>query len=326
MVAASSRWVLLAAGLLLAPVAHATAQRTFVHSAPVGDDANTAFNCSLSKPCRSFSAALGLTLAGGEIVVLDSAGYGPVTITQAVTIVAPAGVYAGITVPASGTGVKVQAGATDTVTLRGLTITTASNQTLGIAFTSGKSLLIDRAVISGFGKGVAQYGAGNLTVRDSAISEGVTGIFIATNLGTGGLAEFTVDRCNIRNMSGQGISAEEGAIGYVRDTRLAQFHDPGIGGGYYGVAIGVYALVVAGAATAVTLDGALMSTNDKGVYVDSFNGRTATVRVVRSVASGNGMGFQVEPTSVGASFRSLNNSLDDGNTTPSSPRTTLTPY
>ncbi len=175
--ASSARWVILAAGVLVAAVAQAAAQRTFVHSAPVGDDANTAFNCSSSKPCRSFSAALGITLPGGEIVALDSAGYGPVTISQAVTIVAPAGVYAGITVPASGTGVKVQAGATDTVTLRGLTITTASNQTLGIVFTSGKSLLIDRAVISGFGKGVAQFGAGNLTVRDSAISEGVTGIY-----------------------------------------------------------------------------------------------------------------------------------------------------
>jgi len=326
MVAASARWVLLAAGLLLAPVAHATAQRTFVHSAPVGDDANTAFNCSLSKPCRSFSAALGLTLAGGEIVVLDSAGYGPVTITQAVTIVAPAGVYAGITVPASGTGVKVQAGATDTVTLRGLTITTASSQTLGIVFTSGKSLLIDRAVISGFGKGVAQFGAGNLTVRDSAISEGVTGIYVATYLGTGGLAEFTVDRCTIHHMSGQGISAEDVATGYVRDTRFAQIHDSGIGGSYYGVAIGVYAVAVSGAATAVTLDGVLMSTNDKGVYVDSFGGRTATVRVGRSVVTGNGLGFLVEPASDGASFRSLNNSVDDGNTAPSSPRTTLTAY
>ena len=33
-----------------------------------------------------------------QVIVLDSAGYGPVTITQAVSIIAPAGVYAGVSV------------------------------------------------------------------------------------------------------------------------------------------------------------------------------------------------------------------------------------
>jgi hypothetical protein len=55
-------------------------QRTFVAS--FGLTANAAFNCSLAKPCRAFNEALGVTSADGEVVVLDSAGYGPVTITQ----------------------------------------------------------------------------------------------------------------------------------------------------------------------------------------------------------------------------------------------------
>jgi hypothetical protein len=59
--------------------------------AAYGAAANTAFNCSIAKPCRSFSDAIGVTSAQGEVVVFDSAGYGPVTITQSVSIIAPTG-------------------------------------------------------------------------------------------------------------------------------------------------------------------------------------------------------------------------------------------
>lgn len=52
----------------------AASQRTFVASN--GSEANA---CSLVAPCRSFTRALTQTSPKGEIVVLDSAGYGPVT-------------------------------------------------------------------------------------------------------------------------------------------------------------------------------------------------------------------------------------------------------
>jgi len=98
--------------------AGASAQRTFVASH--GASTNTAFNCSIVKPCRAFSEALDLTSAGGEVIVLDSAGYGPVTITQSVSLIAPAGVYAGITV-FSGDGITINAPG-GIVVLRGLSI------------------------------------------------------------------------------------------------------------------------------------------------------------------------------------------------------------
>jgi hypothetical protein len=61
---------------------NAAAQRTFVAS--TGSPTNTAFNCSIAKPCRAFIEAIGVTNPGGEVVVLDSAGYGAVTITKSV--------------------------------------------------------------------------------------------------------------------------------------------------------------------------------------------------------------------------------------------------
>ena len=104
-----------ALSLFAATGAATTAKRTFVAS--TGNDANP---CSLTAPCRDFARAIMQTSIGGEVIVLDSAGYGAVTVTKSVSIIAPPGIYAGISV-FSGDGVTVNApGAT--VVLRGLSI------------------------------------------------------------------------------------------------------------------------------------------------------------------------------------------------------------
>jgi len=135
-------------GLFSATLAHAAVQRTFVAS--TGADANTTFNCSIAKPCRGFAAAIGVTAAGGEVVVLDSAGYGPVTIDKSVSIIAPPGVYAGVTV-FSGNGITVNApGAT--VALRGLSII-GQGGTIGVDYSGvnspGGALLVENCEIRG---------------------------------------------------------------------------------------------------------------------------------------------------------------------------------
>src|SRR5215831_4846127 len=67
--------------LILASGASAQVQRTFVSGG--GSDSNP---CSRTAPCRTFGQALSQTSSGGEVVALDSAGYGPFSITQAVSI------------------------------------------------------------------------------------------------------------------------------------------------------------------------------------------------------------------------------------------------
>src|SRR5919108_688209 len=114
----------------------ALAQRTFV-SAETGNDANP---CTRTAPCRNFAAAIAQTAAGGEVVALDSGGYGPVTIGSAISLVAPTGVYAGITA-FSGNAVTVSAGSSDVVTLRGLTLNGLGGST-GIAFDTGGTLYV----------------------------------------------------------------------------------------------------------------------------------------------------------------------------------------
>src|SRR5262249_6314859 len=111
----------IAVSLVVLSSAFAQSGRTFV-SAGTGSDLNA---CSRSAPCRSFTAALAVTNAGGEVIALDSGGYGPFTVSKAVSITSPGGVYAGLTVP-SGTGVTINAGASDVVRLSGLTIVCAA--------------------------------------------------------------------------------------------------------------------------------------------------------------------------------------------------------
>ena len=159
--------ILFALVVLASADASAIAQRTFVASHGVA--ANTAFNCSIAKPCRAFSEAMSVTSANGEVIVLDSAGYGPVAITQSVSIIAPAGVYAGITV-FSGDGITINTPGV-TVLLHGLTIT-GQGGAVGINVSQPSAVQIENCVISGMASvGLFYGGGGALRVKDSIIRD-----------------------------------------------------------------------------------------------------------------------------------------------------------
>jgi hypothetical protein len=134
------------------PVALAASQRTFVHSPPFGADANTASNCSLTAPCRSFNAAISVTLPGGEVVILDTAGYGSMTIDKSITVIGPTGVYGGITVNTpGGAGITINAGDADVVKLRGLDIASSgAGGRYGINVVNAKAVHIEKTTISSF--------------------------------------------------------------------------------------------------------------------------------------------------------------------------------
>jgi len=124
--------------LVFASAAYATSARTFVSG--LGNDANMSSNCPVTNPCRTLATAYGITTAGGEVIVLDSAGYGTLTITNSISIIALQ--PASISVAASGTGVTVNAGSGHLVLLKGLEINGAntSNST-GITVNSGRVIL-----------------------------------------------------------------------------------------------------------------------------------------------------------------------------------------
>ena len=154
--------------VLAAPsLALGAAQRTFVKSTGVDTLPGPVPNvCSVASPCRTFDAAMLQTLPGGEVIVLDSAGYGAVTISQSVSIIAPPGVYAGITA-SSGDGVTVN-GAGIVVVLQGLTINGLGTGNNGINFIAGDELHVINGSISNFALTGITAG-GRLFVSDTII-------------------------------------------------------------------------------------------------------------------------------------------------------------
>ncbi|MEA2904573.1 MAG: hypothetical protein QOI12_1960 [Alphaproteobacteria bacterium] len=127
---------------LLAMPAHAQLARTFLSAN--GSDANT---CSRTAPCRTLQVAHNNTTAGGEINMLDPAGYGRVVIQKSISIVNDGVGSAGILVPASSIGIRIIAGPSDKIHLRGLIIEGAGVGEYGIVFESGKSLHVENSVI-----------------------------------------------------------------------------------------------------------------------------------------------------------------------------------
>ena len=140
--------VLVACGLSAAP-AQAGPNRTWVSG--MGTDSGA---CTRAAPCKTFAFALTQTAAGGEIDVLDPAGYGAVTITKAISIVNDGVGVAAIGV-SSGNAITINAGANDSVHLRGLTINGIGGSSSGILFNSGGNLAIENCVVRGIGTSIS---------------------------------------------------------------------------------------------------------------------------------------------------------------------------
>jgi hypothetical protein len=148
---------LLSAATLAATIAstdaYAFSNRTFVSGN--GNDSNP---CSLTAPCRSFAGAIAQTSPGGEIAVLDTAGYGAVTIGKSITITNPGGVEAGITTTAGQTAITINPSSSVVVTLRGLTLEGGGVGQNGIVLAStaqGTLNIIDCVVQNFVGIGIA---------------------------------------------------------------------------------------------------------------------------------------------------------------------------
>src|ERR1039457_2773741 len=184
--------------LAISSVAQALANRVFV-SQRSGNDSNACNN--ILTPCQTFAGAVLQLNPGGEAIVLDSGGYGPVTITGAVTIDAPAGVTAFIH-PPSGDAITVNAGS-GVVTLRGLVLNGGTGN--GITVNSVGTLNVENCFITGFTNfGIQLASAGLLNVKGTDI----TGCDLGIELdGSAGLRRVSIDHCHLDGNSG-GFRAE----------------------------------------------------------------------------------------------------------------------
>jgi hypothetical protein len=232
--------------VLLSPLAsfaitNPTPQRSYVSTS--GSDAN---NCGLAAPCRTIQAALAQTNPGGEVLVLDSGGYGNqnngalIYITQPVTIVVPKGIYAGISPPAGFDGILVTVPATTgIVTIRGLTIngqggnsginiqngawvevqdTTIENIATGISLANGSNLVLENSlIVNTSSNGINSVDSG-MTIADSKIHDiGVNGISLTASPATATGSFARIISTSFRSINGDALFASDNANLAVHD-------------------------------------------------------------------------------------------------------------
>src|SRR5262245_27210800 len=142
--------------VLLAAAGAARPAQAQLNRTAVSVNGNDLNDCSVAAPCRNFSRAISQTNAGGEVVALDSGGYGPFTVDRSLTVQAAPGVYAGVTAT-SGSAIIIGIGPGGKAVLRGLTIEGLGLASFGIDFRrptgSGGDLHVERCVIDGFTQG-----------------------------------------------------------------------------------------------------------------------------------------------------------------------------
>jgi parallel beta helix pectate lyase-like protein len=202
--------------VLFATIASAQNPRSAVSVA--GVDTNS---CTVALPCRTFSVAMSHTNAGGEIIAVDSAGYGPFTVDRSVTVLGAPGVYAGITAP-SGAGIFINSPG-GKVVLRNLYVNGSGTGDAGISVTgAADETNIEGCVITGF----TNYGIFawfNVRVSDTTIRNCGYGIWIDNS---GALVKGSIDRTRIAgiqggtdpNDTGVGIMSLRNATVSVRDS------------------------------------------------------------------------------------------------------------
>jgi hypothetical protein len=255
-----------------------------------GSDANARRGCPDNRPCRTFAAALGVVDAGGEVIAVDPADYGPATITKSVTLVGNG--YAGIAA-AAGAAIVIATPDVD-VALRGLSINGGATSTAGVSMTKGRSLSVENCVISGMFTGIGVDTAARVRVVNSMLRNTSYGV----RIGGGASGEIASTQFFRSSSSGLWVDANTAA------TTSVSVSDSVAADGGFGFA--VYA-GNAGGIGSLSVIRSTAANNNYGFASTAAPG-SATITVGSSMASGNHYGFANIPGVVGltpGTFESL---------------------
>jgi hypothetical protein len=175
--------IVMAAALALAatlPAVQVQAQSSIrAYVSTTGSDSNP---CSITQPCRHFSAALAVTATGGEVDALDPGGYGSFTISQAITIEGEGWSY--VAPPDGGNGITINAVSGSNVIIRGVSINGVGTTggTNGIVFNSGGGLVVLDCVVQNFPLADNDNGNGIvIELLSGAIGVAITNTIISNN-------------------------------------------------------------------------------------------------------------------------------------------------
>lgn len=293
-----------AAGVSLAALtavpASAQATRTWVSG--VGDDVNP---CSRTAPCKTFAGAISKTAAGGEISVLDPGGFGTLTITKSISIVADGNQGSVLNALTSGITVSTTAPAGVKVSLKGLTFEGANTGTNGVRMLQSGTLTLENCIIRNNG---GSPGNGVEVANSSGIAEvSIVNSQISDNFGPGlnvkptgtGTARVSVNSTNIVNNSVGVIADAAATSGFVQVNLINSSVGLNTGDGVRANSAGSGAVLVA-QNTSFTGNNSALTANGMGAFV----------LVSRSLVSGNSAAF-VE--TAGGAVRSFGDNAFVGN-------------
>ena len=281
----------------------------------------------VASPCRTLQFAHDNTVAGGEIDILDAAGYGSVAISKSINIINDGVGVAGVLTPPAGTGIAINASGSDVVVLRGLTIEGANSGGRGVAVKSVGTLEIVNCVMQQFvgSDGLGTNGLGNgifvgptsgnptITISNTTTSgNDYAGLFVDVPPGSAANVKLTADRMlathntfgiYVRNRNNPSTAALVATVSnsVVSENTLSGVSTQGYGG-----------------QVIVNVDSTVLSNNGSGSYA---NGPTAKMYLGRSVATGNGTGIA---NNAGTLYSYKNNQIDGNTTDVSGTVTTLT--
>jgi hypothetical protein len=275
--------------------------RTFVSGK--GTDANAGDCCVFTHPCQTFAVAIARTAAGGEIDVLDPADYGTVTITRAISIFNDGVGVAGIQTEPDTNGVTINAGASDSVHLRGLTIEGLGVGTNGIRFNTGGNLAIENCVVRNFtlaGIAITPSTSSNFSVSNTIASDNPNE-GIAINPQGAAVVQGVLSKVTANNNNSAGIVVDGSfTTGASLNVTVVDSEAANNGGA------GVAAVSLPRQAAAAVMVRNVIANNNKnsGLAVQG----NAILRVAHSVVTGNNTGLVTDRG--GAIFSYGDNDID----------------
>jgi hypothetical protein len=244
-------------------------------------------------PCRTFQYVHDNIIApGGEIDVLDPAGYGPVTIAKALSIVNDGAGTAGLQPGGNFVSgvITINAGWNDAITLRGLTID-------GFGFSSGSGVLLNSG--------------GRLTIDNCFVFNfNNTGINIAPRLATPVNVFVAISNTIVAESVGNPAYGIELLPTLMANVTAEISHTTAIGIG----GAGVFLRPLDDAHASATIVDSVLAMNGFGVEV--FGNPNHVVRIGHSVLTANGIGVQNDGTALSYGDNEIDSNGTNVNGTP----------
>ena len=188
---------------------------------PNGSDANVG---TPQSPYADFATAVANTAAGGTVSVMGPGDYGPVTITQSITIDGTGG--GSINFAGDGEGIYVSPGSNANIVLRNLSVDGGGTGSDAIFVASGGTtnivnVVIDGCLISGFtqlGVGLGSESPMYVTVKNTTIQGGTIGL--RTFQSSGGVVydHVQLDHVDIQGASSAGVFTRNGNVDILNST------------------------------------------------------------------------------------------------------------